>query len=148
MKKLLLGLTVIALLGSCSEKGSKNKDNQGKITDSPVEAVTTQVEETQPSVDSIASETTNVSKKEETNNTGDPKYDTMLDKYQSLIDKCWKLSKKGLSINDQELADVWMEAGNMGNKINKEKKNLSNEQQSRLKDLDKSYKKFCTSQPS
>ena len=57
------------------------------------------------------------------------------------------MSKNGLTINDQKLADVWMEAGDVASKLDKANKKLTPEQQSRLKKLNKDYKKFCSTQP-
>lgn len=156
MKKILYSAASLLLFAgiavSCSGNSATNADKEredsARNADSlaAIEASLKQIEEAR--VDSLQQDSIASSQKDEAENASDPKYDKMLDQYKALIDKCWKLSKQGLSINDQELADVWMEAGSVGNKINKAKKNLSPEQQSRLKDLDKNFTKFCETQPS
>lgn len=145
MKKILFGATALLLLGACSGLDSSKIGNQD--TDSLIGTKTENVnaDTEQDQLDSLHQGT--IAKEEKKAEKSDAKYDSMLDKYDSLIKKCWSMSKKGLSINDQVLADIWMEAGEVGSKLDKQKKNLTVEQQKRLKKLNKDYRKFCMTQP-
>lgn len=148
MKKLLFGVTALLLLGACSGSNSSKNENQESDsiettgTDSKTENAILNQE--QARLDSLRQDS--IAKAEKKVEAA-AKYDSMLDKYESLIKKCWSMSKKGLTINDQELADVWMKAGDVGSKLDKANKNLTPEQKNRLKKLNKDYRKFCMTQP-
>ena len=149
MKKLLFAAAALLLMGACSDSSNSKKDNQDM---DPVESVdtSTPTEELTLNEEQAQSESSHQDvnvKEEKKADKANAKYDSMLDKYESLIKKCWSMSKKGLTINDQELADVWMKAGDMGSKLDKANKSLSPEQQNRLKKLNKDFKKFCQTQP-
>ena len=149
MKKLLFGVTALLLLGACSGSNSSKNENQESDsiettgTDSKTENAILNQE--QARLDSLRQDS--IAKAEKKVDAAAAKYDSMLDKYESLIKKCWSMSKKGLTINDQELADVWMKAGDVGSKLDKANKNLTPEQKNRLKKLNKYYRKFCMTQP-
>lgn len=149
MKKLLFGTAALLLLGACSGSNSSKIDNQDRDS---IESIDTAPQsEVVPSGEQKAQldtlPQTSIAKEEKKEDATVAKYNGMLDKYESLIKKCWSMSKKGLSINDQELADVWMKAGDVGSKLDKANKNLTPEQQNRLKKLNKDYRKFCLTQP-
>ena len=149
MKKILFGAMALLLLGACSGSNSSKIDNQDRDS---IESIDTAPQsEVVPSGEQKAQLDTltqaSIAKEEKKEDATVAKYNGMLDKYESLIKKCWSMSKKGMTINDQELADVWMEAGDMGSKLDKANSNLTPEQQSRLTQLNKDYRKFCQTQP-
>ena len=146
MKKLLFGTAVVLLMASCSGNNASDKanDDSARIVDSIAQIEETKAAAEQAREDSIRQDS--IAKAEELAKAT-AQYDPMLDKYESLINKCWSMSKKGMTINDQELADVWMAAGDEGTKLGKVKNKLNPEQQTRLKKLDKDYEKFCRTQP-
>ena len=151
MKKLVFGVAVLMFMAACSGSDSSNKENQEvdsvETTDTVSQSEDSGAVQVQESQDSLPRAEAKAEKENEVKNAAAAKYDPMLDKYESLIKKCWSMSKKGLSINDQELADIWMEAGAAGSKLDKASKNLTSEQKSRLKKLNKDYRKFCLTQP-
>ena len=149
MKKILLGAMALLLMGACSGSNSSKTDNQDMES---VESIDTasQSDDVTPGNEQAQLDSSSqapIAKEEKKEDPAVAKYNSMLDKYESLIKKCWSMSKKGLSINDQELADVWMKAGEAGSKLDKSNKNLTPEQQNRLKKLNKDYRKFCLTQP-
>ena len=149
MKKILFGAMALLLLGACSGSNSSKIDNQDRDS---IESIDTAPQsEVVPSGEQKAQLDTltqaSIAKEEKKEDATVAKYNGMLDKYESLIKKCWSMSKKGLSINDQELADVWMKAGDVGSKLDKANKSLTPEQQNRLKKLNKDYSKFSSTQP-
>ena len=150
MKKLLFGAAALLLMSACSGSNGTKTDNQDMDSVNTIDSVAPAADSTtvkeRPQLDAPQQDT--VAQAEKKVDPEVAKYDSMLDNYESLIKKCWSMSKKGLSINDQELADVWMEAGDVASKLDKANKKLTPEQQSRLKKLDKDYKNFCLTQPS
>lgn len=157
MKKILFGATALLLMSACSNSNRSKLETLDMETVETVETMdvdtASQAEDAKIEQDPESQLTTpqdssaQEEKDVETKNPATAKYDPMLDKYDSLIKKCWSMSKKGMDINDQELADVWMETGNLGVKLDKANKSLTPEQQSRLKKLNKDFKKFCQTQP-
>lgn len=149
MKKLLFGTAALLLMGACSGSNSTKTDNQDIDSVNSIDTVSSAVDATpveeQVQLDTLQQDT--IAEAEKKIDADVAKYDSMLDKYESLIKKCWSMSKKGLTINDQKLADVWMDAGDVGSKLDKANKKLTLEQQSRLKKLNKDYEKFCSTQP-
>lgn len=142
MKKLLFIAASVALLTACG--GAEKAQDEASDSTGVTEAVETPV--AQDTVATPAPEAKE-EKADAAVNAETAKYDKMLDNYESQINKCFSMSKKGLSINDQALADVWMKAGDTGRKLDKAKKKMTPEQQARLKKLDKRYRDFCLTQP-
>ena len=149
MKKLLFGVAALLLMGACSGSSSTKTDNQDMDSVNSIDTVSSAVDakpvEEHAQLETLQSDT--IAEAEKKIDADVAKYDSMLDKYESLIKKCWSMSKKGLTINDQKLADVWMEAGDVAYKLDKANKKLTPEQQGRLKKLNKDYEKFCSTQP-
>lgn len=153
MKKLFFGVVTLLLMGACSGSKSTKIDDQNKDSLETIDTVP-QTEDTitvkeQAQPDSLPQEPVKPIEKAETkkDDAAAAKYDPMLNSYESLIKKCWSMSKKDMTINDQELADIWMQACELETKLDKAKKKLTPEQQSRLKKLDKDFRKFCLTQP-
>ena len=160
MKKLFFGVVTLLLMGACSGSKSTKIDDQNMDSLETIDTVP-QTEDTVPQTedtmtvkeqaqpDSLPQEPVKPIEKVETkkDDVAAAKYDPMLNSYESLIKMCWSMSKKGMTINDQELADIWMQAGELETKLDKAKKKLTPEQQSRLKKLDKDFRKFCLTQP-
>ena len=153
MKKLFFGVVTLLLMGACSGSKSTKIDDQNKDSLETIDTVP-QTEDTmtvkeQAQPDSLLQEPVKPIEKAETkkDDAAAAKYDPMLNSYESLIKRCWSMSKKDMTINDQELADIWMQASELERKLDKEKKKLTPEQQSRLKKLDKDFRKFCLTQP-
>lgn len=153
MKKLFFGVVTLLLMGACSGSKSTKIDDQNKDSLETIDTVP-QTEDTmtvkeQAQPDSLLQEPVKTIEKAETkkDDAAAAKYDPMLNSYESLIKRCWSMSKKGMTINDQELADIWMQASELETKLDKAKKKLTPEQQSRLKKLDKDFRKFCLTQP-
>lgn len=148
MKKLLIGLTSVFLLVGCS---GNNKKMTEEVSDSTLTQAATPITEGENSVqDTVKTQTATepTADKATENSEETEKYNAMLDKCESKINKCFSMSKKGLSINDQELADVWMDAGAALRKLDKVKKKMNEEQLDRLKKLNKRYQDFGRTQPS
>lgn len=150
MKKLMFFAAGAFLLASCSSK----TEQTGEITSSEMDSAVEVVTDTASSAAAADTAVADTSKAEapKTDETKEAsadtaKYDGMLDQFESKINKCNSLAKQGLTINDQKLADVWMEAGNLETKLDKAKKKMSPEQQSRYKTLASKFRKFCETQP-
>lgn len=153
MKKFIFGATALIMMTACSS----NANNEQGTNDSMPAADTMAVVDTLQAPPSemvqdeapatVATDTAAQAKAEETVNAEAAKYDPMLKEFKDLISQCWALSKKGMTINDQKLADIWMKAGDVCSKLNKAKKKLTPEQQAEFKKLDKDFTKFCQTQP-
>ena len=154
MKKLLLIALPLIMLGGCAggNKAEKEKEDSIRQADSlaAVEATVNAAQEAaeQACLDSLKQDSISKAEAQQaSDNAATAKYDADLDKLQSLVDKCFSMSKKGMSINDQALADVWMETGSLVAKLSKVKSKMSEEQKARFKKLESSFTKFCETQP-